>query len=444
MKSTLIRVLALMTCVMLLLTGCNLIAIDEEMQAAEDAAAREEDYSTLIVEFADGTGITKGEMINTYNDTYSYYAYLYSIYYGEIPSDLPDYVKQQTASAYLAQEVIIRHADEYGVTMTEEMEEEAAADAQNEWDEYVASYMESNPAEDGVDEETARAEAIETINELGYTYEYMLAEHRDTVLVNAIIEAMCADITEPSEEDVAALYEEKVAADEETYSADTAAYEDAISYGDTIYWAPEGYRTVQHILLKPTTESLLDDYSTAYDNLMDLQNELLDITSNGVTDEARTADVVTAEVNAANAALKDVEAQIQAECQDTIDEIMAKLDEGASFPELINDYTADSDAELYVSASTTSLISPFQIGAMALEKVGDVSEPIVGQHGVHLIYYASDVPAGAVALDDVRDSLTEEALNNAKDARYEELVNQWSEEAGAKVYIERWVDETEE
>ena len=37
---------------------------------------------------------------------------------------------------------------------------------------------------------------------------------------------------------------------------------------------------------------------------------------------------------------------------------------------------------------------------MALEKVGDVSNPIVGQYGVHILQYLRDVPGGAVELTD--------------------------------------------
>lgn len=440
MKSTLIRVLAVMTAVMLLLTGCNLIAIDEEMQAAEDAAAREKDYATKIVEFNDGTYITKGDMVNVYNDTYSYYSYLYLMNYGQVPEELADYTKQETATAYVAQEVIKKHAADYGVELTAEMEAEAAESAQAEWDEYIDSYMAENPS-DAADEATARAEAEAAVAKLGYTYEYMLKEHTDSVLVTAITEKMTADVTEPAEEDVVALYDEMVAADEETYSADTAAFEDALLYGTPVYWNPQGYRGVQHILLKPEDEALLTEYSEAYDALMTVQEEHLAIVANGATDEERTVEAVTAEVNAASAALRAVEEKIVAAVQPTLDEINAKLAEGAEFPELINDYTADSDTVLYVGDNTTTLISPFKIGAMALANVGDVSEPVVGQYGVHLIYYATDVPAGAVDMETVRESLTEEALENAKSARYQELVDQWSVEFDTKIYIERWSDE---
>ena len=58
----------------------------------------------------------------------------------------------------------------------------------------------------------------------------------------------------------------------------------------------------------------------------------------------------------------------------------------------------------------------------------------------HLIYYAGDVKPGAVALDDVRDALTEETLETLKEERYDALVDQWIEEAGVTKHLDRWED----
>lgn len=452
MKNTLIRALAALVTVMLLLTGCNLITVDEEMQAAEDAAAREKDYATVLVEFADGTTITKGDVINVYNDNYSYYAYLYSAYYNQIPSDLSDYVKNEVVEAYIAQEVVKKHASDYGVEQTEEMTQQATEDTDTEWEQIISNYIDS----DAEDQEAAREEAIATVEALGYTYDYVMKEHLDSVFVTAVQDAVKTEVTEVTDEQLQASYDEKVAADEETYSADTSAFETAMKDGTTVYWNPEGYRGVQHILVKPSDEDLLTKYKEISTELSTLQSELMELVSETNTsgtdaeateapteapeEDVRDMSAVRDEINAKNEELKAVEAEILADCQDTIDEIQGKLDDGAAFPDLIDEYTADSDALFYVSDSTTSLITPFKQGAMALEKVGDVSEPVVGEYGVHLIYYAVEVPAGAVALDDVREALTEATLSELQQAHYDELLEQWTEEAGVTTHLDRWAD----
>lgn len=451
MKKTLIRALAAMVTVMLLLTGCSLITVDEEMQAAEDAAAREKDYATVLVDFADGDTITKGDVISAYNDNYSYYSYMYSIYYGQIPDELSDTVKSQVVDSAIAQNVIKRHAGDYNVELTDELRKSATETAESEWEEAIANYLEQNPSSG--DDEAAREAAVKALGELGYDHDAMVEDHINSEFVNAIYEQMVADVTEVPEDRLQQAYDEKVAADEASYSGDTASYETAVQNGTTVYWNPEGYRTVQHILLKPADEELLTQYKEISDEMSALQSELMDLVGQTSTaDDEATAEVAeTAEdvrdmsavkddINAKNEELKAVEEKILAACQDTIDEIQGKLDEGEAFPDLINDYTADSDALLYVSANTTSLITPFKNAAMTLEKVGDVSEPVVGQYGVHLIYYAGDVKPGAVALDDVRDALTEETLETLKEERYDALVDQWIEEAGVTKHLDRWED----
>ena len=55
---------------------------------------------------------------------------------------------------------------------------------------------------------------------------------------------------------------------------------------------------------------------------------------------------------------------------------------------------------------------------MALEKVGDVSEPVLTGYGIHLILYSADLTPGAVPLEDVREALTETALTDAQQAAY--------------------------
>ena len=64
----------------------------------------------------------------------------------------------------------------------------------------------------------------------------------------------------------------------------------------------------------------------------------------------------------------------------------------------------------------------------ALEKPGDVSEPVVTSAGVHIILYAADEPAGPLALtDEQHDLLTQAALTDKQTRRLEELVSQWRE-----------------
>ena len=63
--------------------------------------------------------------------------------------------------------------------------------------------------------------------------------------------------------------------------------------------------------------------------------------------------------------------------------------------------------------------------AMLLENVGDVSEPVLGMSGVHIIRYESDVTPGAVPLEDVRDELYDEDLTTLREENYTALLEEW-------------------
>ena len=59
-------------------------------------------------------------------------------------------------------------------------------------------------------------------------------------------------------------------------------------------------------------------------------------------------------------------------------------------------------------------------------KVGDVSDPIVTQFGVHLLHYLRDIPGGATELTDtmreeIREALQEENANEA----FNTLIDGW-------------------
>ena len=102
---------------------------------------------------------------------------------------------------------------------------------------------------------------------------------------------------------------------------------------------------------------------------------------------------------------------------------MGKLESGTPFVDLINEYGTDSgmkdEARLasgYPVHNDSILYDPaFQKAAMELEKIGDVSKPVVGQYGVHILQYLRDIPGGPVEFTDtikaeIREKLQENGL----------------------------------
>ena len=162
------------------------------------------------------------------------------------------------------------------------------------------------------------------------------------------------------------------------------------------------------------------------------ETEELTETAEATEEPAATEEPVTEEmVEAARQAILDSKKEV-------ISEIMAKYESGTSFEDLIAEYGTDPGMQqeknlkngYSVHKDSVSFYDVFTKAAAALEKVGDVSEPVVSSKGIHILYYLRDVPGGALELSEdelaqVRTGIENERINLA----ISELLDKWSAEA---------------
>ena len=87
-----------------------------------------------------------------------------------------------------------------------------------------------------------------------------------------------------------------------------------------------------------------------------------------------------------------------------------------------------------VAAESETWVTSFRDGAMALEKPGDVSQPVRSSYGLHIIRYENDVAGGPVAYESVHDSLSEQLTEEALDIYFNALLEQWQSEAVIESY----------
>ena len=192
---------------------------------------------------------------------------------------------------------------------------------------------------------------------------------------------------------------------------------------------PEGYRGILYIVLS-ADEDLMENWTSLtaqLEELIDPEEPAGEETAESIeTAMPVTADMVEAARQAVIASRKDA-----------VDEILEKLHNGASFADLVaeygeNAYLMDEDTlnEGYM-IHRDSVLWPaaFTEAAAALENPGDVSDPIVTEDGICILYYLRDIPGGAVELtDEVRENLVsiveDERVAGAADA----WINQWLED----------------
>lgn len=434
--------LALILAAMMLLSGCALITVDEEI-----------DNARVIID-VNGETVTKGTvntMVTYQIEQNQYYNNLYTTYFGYnagYPTDTAT-VQQQVIDAYVENLVSSQKIKELGLDqLTEEELAQVQAAADEEYDLFlsqVAMYYLTGEELEG-DALTARAEEYAAENNLGTKENYVESATNQKQFEK--LRAYVVKDVVVSQDEVTASYNEKTAADQETYAADQDAYLNAQNYGTTVYYTPAGLRQIKQILVKFTEEdsALITEKTTAQTQAqsalttaqtnLDNAGEDADLDDlNAALEEAQTA------LDQAATALNDAKAAAAQNIQAKAEEIYTLATaEGADFDALIAQYNEDTGApaEGYlVGAEVTTYVAPFTEGAMALESIGAVSQPVLTDYGYHILQYAADVTEGPVALETVQAGIESELLTAKQDETYTATVDAWIAEADVKTYPER-------
>ena len=94
--------------------------------------------------------------------------------------------------------------------------------------------------------------------------------------------------------------------------------------------------------------------------------------------------------------------------------IHSQIQMGAQFETLVSKYSEDNGSknrggELGFFTFET-MVEPFAKAAFAMQKEGDISEPILSDFGYHIIRFLGRKPAGYKAFEDVRESIYSELI----------------------------------
>ena len=224
-------------------------------EATEAPAAEDQVLATL----ANGTQIMQSEVDAIANQVISYYA---NYGYDMSSEDTLPIVRQMAMETYLQENF---YKDSLVTLGLDQLTEEDMAAIEKNVDEVyeglidqVYTYYGLEPAEDATEEEkaTARANAIATLDSMGYTYDYIVLNETESYNYDKVTRALTADLS-VSEEDLLATYNAHVEEDKAAYADDPGLYEQTKSYyGDEPFFVPEGFRGITHILLQVDSELL--------------------------------------------------------------------------------------------------------------------------------------------------------------------------------------------
>ncbi|MDR1262770.1 MAG: peptidylprolyl isomerase [Oscillospiraceae bacterium] len=337
-------------------------------------------------------------------------------------------------------------------TISEEDQLKAQQDAETEFENAIVMYAPFFQNEDGtLTDAELRAAVEEYFNEQQITLENVKQYYLSDMPTQKLLESIYADVT-ISNEDIAADYLARVAEQKESYENDVLNYEvEREYYGTDMVYMPPGYRGVRQILLA-APEDLQAKLDTLQSELSVLQEEFFNLNggaalnSGVVTDpavlHAPTPDPAAVaaksdEIDAKAAEIEETRAGIPAALEERIQEIRDKLESGSTFAELIEQYGADpgmteepaKSAGYPVHEQSIIYDEAFKNGAMALENIGDVSEPILSSFGVHIIEYTRDIPEGAIEQTEAsKAAFRDEVLINKQNAAIDAQFDIWTKE----------------
>lgn len=390
--------------------------------------------SQIVAEFGEDGVIWAADAKKEYDYVASMYAQ-----YGMSVDGYEDMIKQNVLDAMVEKEILLDKAAELGLDQLSEEDDAALTAEAAEMFEYYVSTYQSYFAAEGATEEQVRNDTIAYLETAGITMEVLKADMVSNYVHEKVYDYAVADVS-VTDEEIKAAYEEKVAASQEDY-LDEHTYNNDRTNGAAIAWNPEGYRAVKHVLVKfdDAQAALYSELDATLDSLA-AEMEALD--SDEKAEGARTKEEIQADMQAMGVEIEGLYSQLMPEAQEVIDAFNA----GTPFEDLIAKYNDDQGMESepiktigYAVSEKEGYWDPaFVKGAMSISEIGQISEPVYGSYGIHIIYYMADVTPGAVAFEEIADAVEAEALDAKIAETYNNQVAAWIEEAAPVYYFDRF------
>ena len=455
------RILCLVLAMMLTLCVCALA--EGDLQAQLDAAnariaeleAEVEKYlpyyeKQIVAEFGEDGIIWLEDAQKQFDEASAMYAQ-----YGIPVENYAAEIKQSIVEGMVRQAVLDAKADELGLSQPDEtalaeLTEQANADLEN----YISYYTSYFAKEEASDEENREA-TIQGLADAGISVDALVKDRVANWVSEQLHDSVTKDVA-VTDEEIQEKYQAMIEDDKATYAEDDYAYNNALTNGDTIAWNPEGYRTVKHVLVKfdddqakqygelESTLDSLNDELAALDNPEPTEAPV-DAEAGEETEEKaapRTREEIQKDIGEIGASIEVLYSQLLPRAQEVVDAFNA----GTDIDTLIAQYGEDPGmtrepamTQGYAVAETSTVWDPaFTEGAMSIAGIGQISEPVRGKNGIHIIYYLGDITPGEVPFEDIKDGVAAAALEDKVAKTYDDQVNAWVEEASPVYHLDRF------
>ena len=294
------------------------------------------------------------------------------------------------------------------------------------------------------DESVTEEEVTQWLTDEGYSVDAFCREAMVNERQFRMLSIYCDDVL-LTQDDVKRFYMETyVEPEREKYEHDIGRYEsEIVATNGEAFFVPEGYRYIKQILLpmpeevskalKPCARRVQNALKTAQARYVELAEAAAEA---GTMDDLAAQQAAYKEARALldeqMAAYEEKQRDALPLVKDTTDEIYERYNAGILFEDLMRAYSTDTsrqsadDPGFPFHPDSKNWPEAVHDALSALEKPGDLSEPVVTDAGVHIFRYMGDVPAGVHELTDEEQAAVEEAaVYAAKLSKLQTLVRQW-------------------
>lgn len=330
---------------------------------------------------------------------------------------------------------------------TKDEEDAFLSEAQQQLDKAVETYADYYQS---ADSEKAREDAVQqardTFTAQGVTVELIAQDVKNRAGLDRLNEYLLGGY-EPSEEEVQSVFQEVGGIYKQQYENDIAQYEYMTQYGgQNIWFTPEGYRSVVHILLK-ADDALLENYQALNAAFEEQQQHQDSVPVENGTEPALQPAEEKKEVT--QQMLDEARQAVLDSKKADIDQIYERLNRGESFVDLIKEYGEDPGMtvpsnleEGYPVHAQSILYDPaFTAAAFSekMQKVGDVSDPAVSTFGIHILHYLRDLPSGLELTDAIRQEIEDYLTAKKQNEVFQQALTAWAQQEQI-VYFQEAID----
>ena len=267
------------------------------------------------------------------------------------------------------------------------------------------------------------------------TRDYILTSIRNSASFDKLIYYLVGDV-ETTEEQIEQEFQFAGQTYIEKYQDNVAEYEINTFYNQQpSLYTPEGYRGIIHILLKPDAEAL-EKYSNMNSRYEEQKSDQNDESTEAEKPEGADAVAQEPEETVTLEMIEEARQAVLDSIKDQTDDVYARLANGESFESLIAQYGQDPGmqdpqrlADGYSVHKDSVIWDPAFKQAAFSEKmlnVGDVSDPVIGINGVHILKYLRDVPSGLIMTDDIRSEIIQYIIKNKEMESLNTAIADWT------------------